>query len=163
MAAARALEATVEIPATPEAVFDLVHDYPRRLEWDPLLREARLLDGSREAGLGVRALCRARLLAGGGAMETVYVSYRRPAVAAVVMTRGPRYIGRFAASIREWRLPGGATRLTYRFYVTGRPRRLRPVLDPLLARLFQRETKRRLAALRSHFQRSTIPGAPSSG
>lgn len=32
----------VEMPAPAEDVFDLLHDYGRRLEWDTLLRAARL-------------------------------------------------------------------------------------------------------------------------
>ena len=31
---------TIEIQAEPEAIFDLVHDYSRRLDWDPFLRGA---------------------------------------------------------------------------------------------------------------------------
>jgi hypothetical protein len=37
----RAIEAIV-IPAASAAVFDLVHDYARRREWDTLLRAAYL-------------------------------------------------------------------------------------------------------------------------
>jgi polyketide cyclase/dehydrase/lipid transport protein len=35
----RSLEAAIEIRASPEAIFDLIHDYARRLEWDPFLKE----------------------------------------------------------------------------------------------------------------------------
>jgi len=40
------------IPATSAEVFDLVHDYGRRLEWDTLLRAAYLDDGHTVAALG---------------------------------------------------------------------------------------------------------------
>ena len=56
----RSLEAAIEIRASPEAIFDLIHDYPRRLEWDPFLKEACLLEGAGAAGLGVKARCTAR-------------------------------------------------------------------------------------------------------
>lgn len=44
----RSLEAAIDIHARPEAVFDLIHDYPRRLEWDIFLKDARLLNDSCE-------------------------------------------------------------------------------------------------------------------
>jgi hypothetical protein len=40
----RSREETILIDASPESVFDLIHDYKRRLEWDPFLKEATLLD-----------------------------------------------------------------------------------------------------------------------
>ena len=46
----RSLEAAIEIRANPEAVFDLIHDYGRRLAWDPFLQEASLLEGADAAG-----------------------------------------------------------------------------------------------------------------
>ena len=149
----RSIESTVDIAAPPEAIFDLIHDYGRRLEWDPFLCEARLLGDAREAGPGVRALCRARLRSGGGAMETVYVSFQRPAVAAVKMTRGPFYLAEFAASLRQLPLTNGSTRVSYKFHLAGRPRWLRVVMEPILAIVFRRETRRRLAALRSFLER----------
>ena len=48
----RSVEETIEIRASLEAVFDLIHDYTRRLEWDPFLKEACLLEGAEAAGLG---------------------------------------------------------------------------------------------------------------
>ena len=44
--------AAIEIQAAPEAVFDLINDYARRLDWDPFLREARLLNDARVADIG---------------------------------------------------------------------------------------------------------------
>ena len=38
------------IPAPAGDVFDLIHDYSRRLEWDTLLRAAYLDDGFTAAG-----------------------------------------------------------------------------------------------------------------
>jgi hypothetical protein len=36
----RSREETILIDASPESVFDLIHDCKRRLEWDPFLKEA---------------------------------------------------------------------------------------------------------------------------
>ena len=97
----RSLEAAIDVHASPEDVFDLIHDYRRRLDWDPFLKEARLLDGAESAGLGIKSRCTARNGFGGLAMETVYVSFDRPRVAAVQMTRGPVLLEPFAASLRQ--------------------------------------------------------------
>ena len=138
------------VRAPVEAVFDLVHDYRRRLEWDPFLREARLLDGAPCAGPGVRTLCTAKLASGGLAMETEYVSFERPYVAAVRMTRGPALLGSFAASIRQEAVGPDATRVTYTFHVATRPR----LLAPLAAAWFALETRRRLERLKLHLERA---------
>ncbi|VTU02523.1 Uncharacterized protein OS=Cytophaga hutchinsonii (strain ATCC 33406 / NCIMB 9469) GN=CHU_2226 PE=4 SV=1: Polyketide_cyc2 [Gemmataceae bacterium] len=78
-------ELSVEIAAPAADLFAVTQDYARRLEWDPFLRSAELLAGAASPGVGVRAYCVAR---SGLGMETEYVSYRPPRVAAVRMTRG---------------------------------------------------------------------------
>lgn len=150
----RTIEAAIDIHASPEAVFDLIHDYTRRLEWDPFLKEARLLEGAESAGLGVKARCTARNGFGGLAMETVYVSFDRPRVAAVKMTKGPAILDTFAASLRQEGIDPDVTRVSYRFNFSTKPRWLRMIADPIAARLFQREVRQRLQALKRHLERS---------
>jgi hypothetical protein len=96
------------------------------------------------AGLHVRTLCVAKWSSGGLGMETEYVSYDRPHVAAVRMTRGPWFFESFAASIRQDANADGTTRVTYRFNFRPRPH----FLDPMLRAIFARETKSRLWALK---------------
>jgi polyketide cyclase/dehydrase/lipid transport protein len=152
--AMRSLEAAIEIRASPEAVFDLIHDYARRLEWDPFLKEACLLEGAEAAGLGVKTRCTARNGFSGLAMETVYVSFDRPKVAAVRMTSGPAVLETFAASLRQENLEVGLTRVIYRFNFSMRPRWLGAIADPIASVLFRREMRRRLKALKSYLERS---------
>lgn len=149
----RSIEAAVDIRATPEAVFDLIHDYPRRLEWDPFLKDARLLDGAASAAVGVKARCTARNGFAGLAMETVYVSFDPPHVAAVKMTKGPPVLETFAASLRQEAIGPGLTRVIYRFNFSTRPRWLRAVADPIASALFRREVRARLDALKRHLER----------
>ncbi len=134
----RTLEAAIEIRASSEAVFDLIHDYARRLEWDPFLKEACLLEGAEAAGPGVKARCTARDGFGGLAMETIYLSFDRP----------------FAASLRQEDIGLGLTRVTYRFNFSTRPRWLRAVTGPIASVLFLREVRQRLKALKSYMERS---------
>ncbi|MCA9102158.1 MAG: SRPBCC family protein [Pirellulales bacterium] len=148
---------SVEIRADSEAVFDLIHDYPRRLTWDSFLREAKLCDGAARAAVGAKAYCAARWVVGGLAMETEYVTFKRPSVAAVRMTRGPALLASFAATIRQKQLAAGRCRVTYISRIRVRPRLLRPILEPVVRWVFTRETRRRLSSLRAYFDRVDSP------
>lgn len=155
----RTVEASIDIQASPEAVFDLIHDYGRRLEWDTFLREARLLEGARRPGVGVKTRCTARNGFAGLAMESVYVTFDRPRVAAVKMTKGPAILQDFAASLRQAEVGPGVTRVTYRFNFSTRPPWLRAVLDRVAAALFLREIRRRLEALKRRLEAGGRMGA----
>jgi hypothetical protein len=139
------------IPASSERVFDLVHDYGKRLEWDTLLRAAYLDDGFTEAKKGATSVCVGRRSVGGLALKTIYVSFDRPKVAAVKMVNSPPFFAAWAASIRHADIGPGASRITYSFHFTAKPRLLRWFLEPIMGVLFRWETKRRLRALRRHF------------
>src|SRR5262245_57175042 len=154
----RPIEHTIEIQARPSAVFALTQDYDRRLSWDPFLKEPRLLGGATCAGLGVRAWCVARH---GFGMETEYITFDPPRVAAVKMTRGPAFLASFAGSwvLREG--ANGATHVAFRYHFTPRPRWLALVVGPLFRLVFARETRTRLAALKAALERER-PALPSS-
>jgi hypothetical protein len=137
-----------------EHVFDLIHDYERRLDWDPFLRRAEVIGDVNVVGKGVSTLCVARWLSGGMGMETIYVSFERPAVAAVKMTRGPWFLTAFAASIRQESEGVGVTRVTYKFRIKGRPKWFARIFDPVLNWVFRRETTRRLRALKHYMERT---------
>jgi hypothetical protein len=147
-------EDSVLIAAPAADLFALTQDYDRRLEWDCFLKAARLVGGARQAGPGVRADCTAR---SGLSMETEYVSFSPPSVAAVRMTRGPWFIDSFAGS---WRFheEAGQTRVFFKYAVRGWPRWLAFVLDPLLGWVFRRDTRKRLAALKSAVERGGVLG-----
>jgi hypothetical protein len=139
-------EQSIEIAASPGDLFALTQDYRRRLEWDPFLRSAELLGGATAAGVGVRAFCVAH---SGLGMETEYVSFNPPRACAVKMTRGPRLLDRFAGSWRFEELSPGRTRVGFRYHLRARPRWLSWLLTPVLALVFARDTRKRLAALKS--------------
>ncbi len=130
---------SIEVAAEPAALFELSQDYDRRLDWDPFLREARLLDGATRAGEGVRAWCASRL---GTGMETRYVSFHPPGACAVEMTRGPWFLQNFAGSWRFEPIAPGRTRVVFSYNLVARPR----WLAPLLQAVFARESRRRLRA-----------------
>ena len=92
---------TAIIPAPSAAVFDLLHDYDRRLEWDTLLRAAYLDDGFTAAAQGATSVCVGRWSVGGFALKTVYVTFDRPKLAAVKLVNRPPFFDTWAASIRH--------------------------------------------------------------
>lgn len=67
-------------------VFDFTQDYKNRLLWDTFLKRAELMGDTDNAAKGVKAYCVAR---NGFGMETQYVTFNRPKVTAVKMTKGP--------------------------------------------------------------------------
>jgi hypothetical protein len=137
------------IPAPSAVVFDLLHNYSRRLEWDTLLQAAYLDDGYTTACEGATSVCVGRRSLGGIALKTVYVSFTRPSVAAVKMVNKPPFFEAWAASIRHEDLADNASRITYKFHFTASPRFLRFLLDPIMERVFSWETRKRLQALKN--------------
>jgi ribosome-associated toxin RatA of RatAB toxin-antitoxin module len=78
-----------------EKVFDFTQDYNKRLRWDTFLKKADLIEGAVEAGKGAKAYCVAK---NGLGMVTEYITYNRPKVTAIKMTKGPAMFKSFSAS-----------------------------------------------------------------
>jgi ribosome-associated toxin RatA of RatAB toxin-antitoxin module len=138
-------EQAIEIDAAPAELFRLTQDYDHRLDWDPFLKEARLVGGARAAGLGARAWCVAN---SGLGMETEYVSFNPPKTVAVKMTKGPAIISSFAGSWRFQELAPGRTRVIFRYHLAARPRWLGFVFDPIMRLVFTHDVAKRLQALK---------------
>jgi hypothetical protein len=136
---------SIVIAAGPAALFRLSQDYNRRLDWDVFLRSATLLDDAKEAAVGVRALCVDR---NGAAMETEYITFNPPRAVAIKMTRGPWFLESFAGSWRFEEVAPGRTRVGFCYSLVARPRWLSWLMNPILARVFARDTRRRLHALK---------------
>lgn len=144
-------EVTETIPAASRVVFDLLHDYSRRLEWDTLLQAAYLDDGHTAAAPGVTSVCVGRRTLGGIALKTIYVTFHRPTLAAVKMVNAPPFFATWAASIRHEDLSEHESRITYKFHFTTKPRALQFILDPVMKTVFLWETRKRLQALKAFF------------
>ena len=137
------------MPCCSAVVFDLLHDYSRRLEWDTLLREARFTGGHTVAKAGATTLCVGKPLLGIIGIETTYVTFARGVVAAVNMINRPPFFDSFAASIRHHDLSEGSS-VTYKLTFRARPRCLRWLLEPIMMIVLRHETKERLRALSCH-------------
>jgi len=147
------------IPASAAEVFALVHDYRRRLEWDTLLREAYLEPEFAEAKRGAISVCRGKLILGGFALRTQYVSFEKGKVAAVKLLNQPPFFNSFAASIRHVEIDAHHSEVIYKVNFTAQPLWLRPLLHPLMRGIFVWETRKRLKALKKFFQSGDVwPG-----
>ena len=143
---------SIEIDAPCEVVFDVVHDYGRRLKWDTMLREARLLDGATAAALGVRSLCVGTWQGAFLPMETEYIRFDPGHAAAVTLTNHPLFFERFAATIQHEALDNGRSKTTYIYFFRARPRLLAPLLEPVMNVMLKREVRKRLDSLRGYLE-----------
>ncbi len=153
-------EDSIVIDAPAAALFELSQDYNRRLEWDPFLRSAELLGGATEPDVGVRALCVDRK---GTGMETEYVSYNPPRAVAVKMTRGPWFLESFAGSWRFEEVKPGQTSVGFCYSLNAWPRSLSWLLNPIIERVFARDTRRRLIALKEAVEKRGVQGPSVAG
>jgi len=144
---------TIEIDASCTAVFELIHDYDRRLEWDTLLSQAILLGEAKFADRGVRTRCAGTWRSGKIAMETEYITFEPGRVAAVKLVNRPPLFEHFAATIRHKPITPGRSSLTYIYSFRARPGWLAFVLEPILHAALQRETKARLHSLKAFLER----------
>lgn len=86
---------TIIIDENVENVFDFTQDYSNRLKWDTFLKKANLMDGASNADKGVKAYCVAK---NGIGMVTEYITFNRPRVTAIKMTKGPYMFQSFFGS-----------------------------------------------------------------
>jgi hypothetical protein len=135
-------------------VFDLLHDYERRLEWDPLLRKACLLHGASRAEVGVQSLCAGKWSKGGIPMVTEYVSFKRGEYAAVKQINRPPFFKNFAAAIRHTSLGDSRSQVTYVYHFEAKPKWLAWLLEPIMNLSLQREIKKRLKALKAFLEKN---------
>lgn len=85
----------ISIEEKAETVFDFTQDYQKRLAWDTFLKQADLIEGATAAGKGVKTYCVAQ---NGVGITSEYVTYNRPKVTAVKMTKGPYMFKTFLGS-----------------------------------------------------------------
>jgi hypothetical protein len=137
-------------------VFDVVHDYGRRLAWDTMLRKAQLVGGAKAAGVGVRSLCVGTWKGAFQALETEYIQFERGRVAAVKLTNHPAFFREFAATIKHEALGANRSRVTYIYSFRARPVFFSPILEPIMHAGLRREVRARLHGLRDYLERANV-------
>jgi|SRR5450432_1141574 ribosome-associated toxin RatA of RatAB toxin-antitoxin module len=140
----------INIEDTQEIIFDYTQDYNKRLNWDTFLKKAELINGAINADIGVRAYCVAK---NGIGMETEYVSFNRPKVTAVKMTKGPFLFKTFLGSWTFKKLKQGVTEVTFLYsFELHFPFSL---LTYFIKRNLQNNVQQRLLDLKTCIEKST--------
>ena len=85
----------IKINCSQATAFEYTQDYGQRLNWDTFLIKADLIEGATFAKVGVKALCMAH---NGLEMITEYVTFKKPTVTAIKMTKGPYLFKSFLGS-----------------------------------------------------------------
>ena len=140
---------SIEIAASPQAVFDVNHNYDLRLQWDSMLSEARLLDGANVAAAGARSRCVGNWKCFWLPIESTYVTFESGKVAAVKMTNQPLFFLEFAATLRHEDLGVSRSRVFYIYHFKSKPRWLSFLFEPIMNFSLKREVERRLHALKA--------------
>jgi len=110
------------------------------------LPEAYLLDNATQADTGVKAWC---VTKNGLGMETQYVSFIRPKVTAIKMTKGPYLFRDFAVSWTFKEETPGVTNVTFLYSFSLRfPFN---VASFLIKRILQKNVRQRLVDLKNEF------------
>lgn len=86
---------SIEINCSSKVAFDYTQDYKQRLNWDTFLKKADLIEGAKKAEIGVKSYCVAK---NGIGMVTEYITFNRPKVTAIRMTKGPFMFKNFLGS-----------------------------------------------------------------
>ena len=119
------------------------------MNWDPFLKEARLLGDVSEVTKGVRAWCVSKL---GIGMEAEYVFVQKPKVAAVKMTKGPLILKSFSGSWRYIEVDNSKTNIIFRYHFTSRIK----VFEPIMQYIFKIQMMKRLFVFKRKFENHEI-------
>lgn len=139
----------IEINCSAAQAFDYTQDYKTRLHWDTFLKQADLMDGAVTAGKGVKAFCVAK---NGLGMVTEYVTFNRPKVTAIKMTKGPYLFKSFAGSWTFKELNWNSTEVVFVYsYQLRFPFNL---VGPLIKINLQNNVKQRLKDLKRNIEKT---------
>ncbi|SIT95080.1 type II toxin-antitoxin system RatA family toxin [Pontibacter indicus] len=139
---------SITIKAAAEKVFDYTQDYNKRLVWDTFLKRAELVEGAIKADKGIKAYCVAH---NGIGMETEYVSFYRPKVTAVKMTKGPFMFSSFLGSWTFKEISKHETEVVFLYSFT-----LRfpfTIIGKLIKRNLQSNVRQRLVDLKNYLEK----------
>jgi uncharacterized protein YndB with AHSA1/START domain len=141
-----------KMPAPADEVFEVLHDYEHRQEWDPVLRETRLTGGLREPKLGAKRHSRAAYQLGNLEVDEEYVTFHPGELAALRMLNHPSFLESFGSCTRHKNTPGGSVAIYSANFHT-KPKWLRPVMEPLASAWLMFEARRHLNSLAKEVQR----------
>jgi hypothetical protein len=136
------------MPAESAVVFDCFHYHHWRKRWDSLVSATHVLGGAPCPYVGATTSNTGAGWLRGLAMQTQFISYRRPQVAAARMVGSTFPFSRWAASMRH--VPDGDQQsiLIYTYSFDTAPGGLRWVMRPVVNAIFLFQTRRRFERMR---------------
>jgi len=132
------------MPAPAEVVFDAFHYHLWKHQWDSLVRRTQVQGGAPCPHVGAVSTNAGAGLLRGLSMQTEFVSYDRPRLAAAAMRGRSFPFARWAASMRH--IPTGSdggSLLVYTYTLETSPACLRWLMEPVVDRVFLRATRKR--------------------
>jgi hypothetical protein len=137
------------MPARADIVFDAFHFHHWRHRWDSLVSATEVLGGAPCPYVGA-----VTQNAGGGwmralSMQTRFVSFDRPHVAAASMVGEAFPFSRWAASMRHRELDARNSVLIYTYTFEVCPRWAAWLIGPVVNIIFERQTRKRFSRLQA--------------
>ena len=137
------------MPANEAVVFDAFHFHEWRCRWDSLVSATHVLGGAPSPFVGAVTENSGAGALRGLSMRTRFISYDRPHVAAATMIGRSFPFGKWSASMRHVSAGPQRSLLIYTYSFEVWPQPLRWLLGPLVACIFDWQTRRRFARLRA--------------
>lgn len=135
------------MPAPAAVVFDAFHYHHWKAQWDTLVADTRISNGAPCPYVGAISTNGAAGLLRPLAMQTEFVAFDRPRLAAATMRGRSFPFGKWAASMRHVPAGGNSSTLIYTYTLETHPPALRCLMEPVVDRLFLRATRRRFRRL----------------
>lgn len=135
------------MPACEALVFDAFHYHCWRQRWDSLVRATHVLGGAAAPFVGAVTDNAGSGLLRGLRMQTRFISYQPPVVAAATMIGASFPFARWAASMRHRPGPPGHSVMIYCYSFESRPAALRRLTDPIVGLIFDWQTRKRFRRL----------------
>lgn len=138
-----------DMPAPAEVVFDAFHYHCWRLRWDSLVSDTHVTDGAPCPYVGAVTENTGGGWMRGLAMSTRFVSFERPRLAAAAMVGRSFPFRSWAASMKHRPGREGRSVMVYTYTFEAGPPFLRWLIEPVVKRLFDRQTTRRFHRLQA--------------
>ena len=136
------------MPAPCDVVFDIFHYQLWRARWDSLVNATHIVGGAPCPSVGA-----VNQVAAGGllrrlSMRTEFISYQRPRMAAARMVGTSFPFTKRAASMKHETIDADQSVMIYTYTIETGPPMLRWLMEPIVDRIFQRQTRKRFACMR---------------
>lgn len=135
------------MPADAETVFDAFHYHFWRARWDSLVQQTAVVGGAPCPYVGAQTHSTGAGLLKGLDMCTQFVAFDRPHLAAATMVGQSFPFVRWAASMRHSSMQAHQSVLIYTYNFETGPAAIRWLMEPIVARIFDHQTRKRFARL----------------